>query len=398
MNHFVRKYIYRAELQYIFTKYTLPDPIQNKIATELFLNFFTPSKLLILKENLTKIEEITALLSSITSNPDLVKEVEQEILLMSDDLEIPPDIKSVFSKNEKVALFIGAGVSSLLGLPLWQDLANKSIRFLFKKGIINHFEAERIINEVPNPKQKLTIFHQSLEENKELLKEFYTKELSCEKCEDKNPYEILAQFDCLKVTSNVDDEFFKVLKKPVSKKPTPEVREDSSLSTPVQTEMKPPIREQIIAGFDETTPLSNDLLYQIHGSISDMDSMRITTRQYLEAYAPESGLSKFLSNLFRNYRVIFIGYSLEEFELLHNLLPQGLEHFVLLPMFQSEVGLFRAKQKYYKNLKITPIHYYLDVDGYTRLINVLESWISTLNQLKTAGFYEKAETIDRIVD
>lgn len=59
--------------------------------------------------------------------------------------KIPQTIKESFQK-EKLVIFVGAGVSRLLGLPSWQELAIKLLNTLFKKKIITYYEYEQLKN------------------------------------------------------------------------------------------------------------------------------------------------------------------------------------------------------------------------------------------------------------
>ena len=122
----------------------------------------------------------------------------------------------------------------------------------------------------------------------------------------------------------------------------------------------------------------------------------------MEAYYGDAhGLRDFLGKVFQKYHVVFIGYRLEEFELLERILhgsKNNLKRYVLLHTYLNELNFFRIQQKYFKKLGIEPIRYYLDFDGYDRLIIVLSSWLQQLIDKRGKDYYERIQVIDEVID
>jgi hypothetical protein len=73
---------------------------------------------------------------------------------------------------------------------------------------------------------------------------------------------------------------------------------------------------------------------------------------------------------------------------------------VLIPTFLNEMNLFRVERNYFKSLDITPIHYYLDFNGYYRINNVLEFWINEITDSRKNkdDYYDKIKDIDEVID
>ena len=70
----------------------------------------------------------------------------------------------------------------------------------------------------------------------------------------------------------------------------------------------------------------------------------------------------------------------------------------MLHTYLNELNFFRIQQKYFKKLGIEPIRYYLDFDGYDRLITVLSSWLQQLIDKRGKDYYERIQVIDEVID
>jgi hypothetical protein len=120
-NESIRKTIFKNELKYKFVQYKVSDAIQGKIIDSLFENPpLSTKKQYMLKENICNIDGLKGNLNFI-QDTDLIGAI-NSLFLVDDDLKLPPDLKRKFEYNEKVGFLVGAGVSKLLGLPLWNEL------------------------------------------------------------------------------------------------------------------------------------------------------------------------------------------------------------------------------------------------------------------------------------
>jgi hypothetical protein len=94
-----------------------------------------------------------------------------------------------------------------------------------------------------------------------------------------------------------------------------------------------------IKNFDSKN-IDNHRLYKIHGCVSDEKSLIFTKNKYIEAYASQVFID-FIDNIFANYTVLFVGYGLNEFELLDRIIKSigpvnEPQHFFLNGYFQGD--------------------------------------------------------------
>ena len=76
--------------------------------------------------------------------------------------EVPDEIKQA-GLNGELVLFIGAGVSRLVDLPSWAELAWKALSQLQKEGCLNYSELEQLSK--LSPKIQLSIAEQIANDN-----------------------------------------------------------------------------------------------------------------------------------------------------------------------------------------------------------------------------------------
>ena len=376
----IRKTIFKNELYFIFEKNNVCKAEEQKIVFSIFENPLEISKQYILKEEVSKLEALDRKLNQIIDNKELVGAI-KTLFIVQEDLKLPSEISKLFLKNEKVAIFVGAGISKLIGFPLWDELANKAIEYLHKQNLITYFEYQKIMREVSDPKQKMTIFDALIPRYRKEAKNFYTEIFSKPNYKNGNPYEILIEFDCLKITTNVDKEFYNALDKKLRMK---ELQERAKM-----------IEIQNLS----INNINNNAIYHIHGSIDKLEQTVLTTKDYIEAYyIDKSPVRTFLSDVFREYTVIFVGYGLSEFPILEHIIGKENYHYALIPSYLNEINLFKLQQKYFENLHIKPIPFFLDFNGYNRLVDVLDSWIQQLSEQRQKDYYQKIRIIDEVID
>jgi len=388
----IRKTIFKDELRYIFSthKDKLSENEMDRVIHSIFENPLTLSKQYMLKKELNALEDLSTEINKIISNKEVTGAI-NTLFWIQDDLELPIELKNIILRNEKIGVFVGAGVSRLLEIPLWKDLGNRAIEYLYRINKINYFEYQRIINDVIDPKQKLTIFHRILPKNTPEAKAFYEKALKkADKKDIKNPYELLVEIEWIKLTSNIDKEYYEALIKKSEQAPTLSDQGVFDITTVKQT------RAKIATNNFDIDHLDNETIYQIHGSIDSLENTILTTEDYIKAYYEESELRRFLQKIFKEYTIIFIGYGLEEFPILEHILKNSKIHYAVVPTYLNEMNLFRLHSEYFDTLKIKPIPYYLDFNGYERLINVLDAWNQQIKDSRSKDYYQKIKTIDEV--
>jgi hypothetical protein len=276
-----------------------------------------------------------------------------------------PKLDSVIRKaanHDMLVLFVGAGVSRLVGCKGWDELALNLVDRCYRERLIP-FRAVRELKSLADHRQLITICYHIMEKND--AKDLFREELEHVLAPDK---ERLSRFGdvfgylstmrhlCI-VTTNADANFDRYFpdKKYVVAKP------DEFPSEPQ-------------AGF----------LYHLHGSMSEGNEI-FTLMQYFDLYRRDRhNIQSFLEYLFGECHVLFLGYGLSEFELLEFIFKKPktvhstpYRHFMLI---DDSADGFRKPylQKYYKDMGIKLISYNSDICGYDQLYYVIKEWSQEL--------------------
>ena len=377
----MRKAIFKRELEYCFNLFKLSDKQQQNVKNALFVNPLDITTQYLLKKEFSSPEKIPEALSKIIINSDFIADV-KTLFEVNDDLELPIILREQLSRKEKFAVFVGAGVSKLLGIPLWDELAVRAINYLHEIKKISFAEAERIIHERTSPKQKMSIFHQILQKKDSI--EFYEKCFIPNNKErlSRNPYDELVKIECPKFSSNLDNEFLNALNRK-----TEFDRKEASIAN------LPSMPIHISSGFNKDMVISTNAIYQVHGSYQYIEKYSVITMQdYLFRYFQdrEIRLPDFLEKIFNEYVILFIGYGMEEFEILRSILNSRGKHHVLVSTYLNDVNLLRVKKEYFEGALGMHAHgYYLDFNGHDRLYHVIKSWVKKINFEIEGGFYPK---------
>lgn len=147
--------------------------------------------------------------------------------------------------------------------------------------------------------------------------------------------------------------------------------------------------------------IGNDKLYKIHGCVSDARSLVFTKNKYMSTYTnPE--FTDFIKQFFSKYTVLFVGYGLNEFELLSKILPQHdadkkPQHFLLKPYYQHEQEICNLESKYFSDLGINLIPFSKDKENYDQLIDVIKNWHDVILR-KTLSMQNSFSAIDKTLE
>lgn len=373
----MRRAIFKREVESSFRAFSVTDDIQAKILKLLFENPLDITKQYLLKEGFTSAQLIANALRADIKEEKLIADI-CSLFQVDDDLELPFSLREQLAHKEKIAVITGAGVSRFLGAPLWGELATKAIKYLHEKNLLTFAEAEKIILENISPKQKMSIFHERLPKDSAL--EFYER-IFTETEGNRNPYDELVMLDIPKFTLNIDHHFWDALERKY-------LKDGQKGAKPVQA----------FIDFKESTPVVNNCVYQVHGSYKNLARYSIITmRDYLDYYFSATELRGFLKRVFSEYVFIFIGCGMEEFEILQELVKSGKQHHVLLGTYLSDTNLLRIRKNYFqKTLGMQACGYYLDFNGYERLLTVIDSWVKKINFEINGGFYKKTGEFDDV--
>ncbi len=215
-----------------------------------------------------------------------------------------------------------------------------------------------------------------------------------------NPYDILVNsiFNWIKITSNIDLAFAKALKKSMDSKRA------VANSAPHELPKNTSIKDLIVYNGFEVRNLDPNKLYHLHGIIDEPSSLIFTTLDYINTYYKKnSNVSAFLSELFNEYTVVFMGYGLEELQILESVVNnnggrQKQKHFALFGAYLNEMNFFNLRKEYFKTLDIELQHFYLDFDRYDRIVTVLQKWKAEIEIARGSDFHKKVDFIDDVLN
>ncbi|MCP4410400.1 MAG: hypothetical protein GY807_22175 [Gammaproteobacteria bacterium] len=276
--------------------------------------------------------------------------------------EIPelPDEVIQAGLNGELALFVGAGASMLLGLPSWSDLAWQALQSLQKMGLLNFSELEQL--KYLEPKKQLSIAKLIATENEQALElAGYFKD----KFEGTSIYRSINDIGCVCVTTNYDELL----------SPRYLDAKDGSV-TPVLVKRVCHKKEFLAKHLDEP-----GTVIHLHGGISHPETMVVTTKDYLEHYDDEH-VKHFLGELFARKTVLFVGYGLDEAEILEHILRRGAvqstadrRRFVLQGYYRSQQPLYENLHRYYeKSFGVHVIGFVRDHEDYKQQETLLRAW------------------------
>lgn len=284
-----------------------------------------------------------------------------------------PDLREVLPAPEEVIqagldgnliLFVGAGVSRLLGLPSWPGLAACVLEDLRKENYLNYSEIEQL--QTLDAKKQLSIAKLIADENKFELN--IGRHLEG-KTEGDSIYKALNDIGCSCVTTNYDEllspRYFKS-------------KDGSETSVPINRVSE---KEKFFA------KLLNEpgTVVHLHGCVSKPETMVFTTTEYLEHYDHDN-VKQFLDELFKRKTVLFLGYGLEEAEILEHILRRGQvqrredrRRFAVQGFFLSQEPLYEKLHDYYEHsFGVHLLGYMRDHQDHTCLEGIISSWVSQI--------------------
>jgi hypothetical protein len=132
----------------------------------------------------------------------------------------------------------------------------------------------------------------------------------------------------------------------------------------------------------------------LHGSMIEPAGMIMSTQHYVRHYAndrqrgdpsQENRVLTFLDHLFRNKTVLFVGYGLDELEILEYVILKarqvvsgasaGGKHYLLQGFFSNEQELYRSMRSYYlRECGIQLLPFLKDFRDWEQLVYVMEHY------------------------
>jgi hypothetical protein len=308
--------------------------------------------------------------------------------------EIPDGIIEAAQKG-KLVIFIGAGVSRLLGSPGWQGFAMGYLDYLYNNDLINH--REKAYLKSLSARKIISISKNKIKENNLKLPDF-RKILNIDKGhkneKEHELYKNIYSCKAIYVTTNYDDYLDKM---------SQHIYPESYLNAKENhTRDKNKIffrKEELLV-----SNLDNGNVLHIHGSIKDKGNMIGSIVDYLSHYQEDSEIPFLLKYIFERYTVLFIGYGLEEDEILEFIVNKAaigkdeIRHYTLMPMYKEEENLLGFQESYYRELGIGFVPYNISKNGYDQLIDVIKDWSEIIKkEAEPQTFLDKIKLIDEVI-
>lgn len=300
---------------------------------------------------------------------------------------VPPGLRDAAQRGTLIP-FVGAGASRLAGCPGWPDFADGALRQLVAHGKLSHGQLDQLRDQPP--RVKLSIARSIAQEHSVPIE--FRKLLHPSGRKD-NPkgqrlYGSLSKLGKTFVTTNYDEWLDEEFIVPVlSMGGDAEQSENSHIKR----------RRVLYKKHDLTYENLNepDTVIHLHGSLDDPDGMILTTQDYVQHYAndrlatvddKENLVLTFLDNLFnREKTVLFVGYGLEELEILEYVILKArhasgtnqfeAKHYLLQGFFSHEYELMRSLKRYYLGeCGIELLPFLRDQNDRDQLLDVLDKF------------------------
>lgn len=279
-------------------------------------------------------------------------------------------------------LFLGAGVSKLIGYPLWSELGKKLADQAVRKGLISLSEKAILLGGSFTPMQIVTILSRKFDEDSAGAGiEKVIDELSINVTEDSKIAlqlaEYISAYNATIVTTNADESL----------------------------EKQPPLADRmVLKNFRkyDSKKFRKFSIIHLHGSISEPKGMVFTSEEYAKAYTIDDSFGEKLIDLFDySWTILFIGYSVTEFELLRYFLKfkddKARRMFILDGYLAKDRIKYEFDVDYYKSLGICLLPYSREKDDYRALLKVLKNWDKDVKTKTMAGSAARANAIDSII-
>lgn len=203
------------------------------------------------------------------------------------------------------------------------------------------------------------------------------------------------------MTTNYDDHLDQVAEKDTTQKLSP-LKQLPTPEMPVK-----PVSENKVVYLKEDlllSQLTSGWILHLHGSIKEQRELIVTIVDYMKHYEPNSKASVLLEEIFKSYTVLFVGYGLEEYEILEFVIRKSqatkgeLRHFMLYPVFKNEINLLALQKRYYADLGVQLVPYSIDNIGYEQLAKVITEWAKQIGPIsRPPDFYERIKLIDEVI-
>ena len=294
---------------------------------------------------------------------------------------IPDQTLKDAAKHGELVVFVGSGASMLCGSPDWRGFANQVVGVVEKSGVLSFLEAEQLRG-LDNSRRTLSIA-MALAKEKGVAINFDSILHPTEPAAiGSELYELLSSLRPVFVTTNYD------------KWLDDAGPEDLSTEVRVGGEAEPAKGPSRRPKYYLPEHLSSALLAErgavihLHGSYTDPNSMVVSLKDYIEHYA-NPRVEAFLSAMFKNHTVLFVGYGLAELEVLDHIIRSNESprtgtaqprHFLLYAYRSTESVQTRFIEHFFRDqCGVCVVPYCIDAKGYQEVVEVFKGWNSELD-------------------
>jgi hypothetical protein len=295
--------------------------------------------------------------------------------------DLPPGLRDVAVCGTLIP-FVGAGASRIAGCPNWSEFADAALKCCVSNGAFTHAQHDQIKH--LNPRIKLSIALNLARVSSTPLDFATVLRPSGKKdnLDGQRLYAALSRLGRIFVTTNYDEWLDTQIEIP-----SPSVASTTMATSTPDTSRNVWYHVKDFTADKLDTP---NTVIHLHGSLRAPLDMVLTTPHYVRHYAndrltsdfrKENKALTFLEFLFSHRTVLFVGYGLEELEILEYVIVKarprpGEEgpHYLLQGFFSHEVELMRHLTSYYQDCGIKLLPFLRDTKNWHQLIDVIEDF------------------------
>ncbi len=300
--------------------------------------------------------------------------------------DLPDGFRAVALTSKTLVPFVGAGLSKLAGCPSWTEFADRTLKQFVTAGHVTHSWLDQMARQPPRTKLSIARLLQRQHGLKIDFKDVLYREgsVSDANVRGMRAYDALSKLGSVFVTTNYDEWLDSAISTP------PKMGTTAPQSTPIFGQKRHVYHR--VSDFTPDRLSIPNTVFHLHGAIESPDGMIMTTQDYITHYANDRRESEnivltFLEELFTQKNILFVGYGLEELEILEYVIGKArlkgqtserkLNHYILQGFFSHEAEVAASLEDYYAECGIELIPFSRDENDWAQLIEVLEHF-STL--------------------
>lgn len=280
------------------------------------------------------------------------------------------------AKHGELIVFVGAGASMLCGSPDWRGFASQVVSALERGNVLGFLEAEQLRG-LGDPRRTLSIAIALAKQNGIPIDFDSILHPAKPSAIGEELYKLLSDLRPVFVTTNYD----RWLDDASTEELSTEVKEggEAEPAKGPAKRLKYFLREDL----SPSLLTKRGAVIHLHGSYTDPRSMVVSLKDYVEHYA-DSRVREFLSAMFKNHTVLFVGYGLAELEVLDQIirsneaLRTGVtepRHFLLFAYRSTESVQTRFIEHFFRDqCGVEVVPYCIDAKGYPELVEVFKGW------------------------